>query len=741
MSDSPLRQTLLTTGQYIAREHGQRRWPWQKPATTPIIGARIVDVLVAVAARAGQRTEAAALTAGLPRVGDDLDFRLAPIALARLGLQGGWDKRPLASLASGGLPAVLLLKDDRALLLLAAKAKGQWQIWDGQAERVVDSASLGHVYAGEAMAVGTADPVNGAEVADEREAIRTAPRRWIIGQFLQNKRLLVQLAVAAAFLNLCALTIPLYLRAIYDRVVPNLAIETLWALSLGVLIVLLFELAFKGVRSTFIDAIGLRMGQLVQHKVMASLLGARMSAAPTSSGMVSTAMRDIESMTILLPSALVTFFVDLPFFLVFAALIWMIGGPVVAAAFLGAVALVLVGLVANLGLKRASARANQLAQARANLTVDIVEGLPTLKAAQAQGRFLRAWDVIADHSGITARKARDWSDLPVSVAGMIMQAVTVGVVIIGVFQLQAGALTVGGLVACTLLAGRAMVPISSAIQILSRAHQSLSQFVGLTSLLALEPERDQSDESLRAKALQGEIALKDVTFAYPGDSRPALQGLNVSIRPGEKVAVIGRSGSGKSTLMQLVAGLYQTGQGAVLIDGHNANQYAASQLRRGIAYAAQDAALFDMSVRENILLGFDEVTPDGFERALKVAGVDVFTQKHPEGLGLKAGARGGKLSGGQRQSIVLARALVRNPAVLLLDEPTAAMDIATEQAVIRGLKATLGDTTLILSTHRMALLQLVDRVLWLEDGRLVADKPRDDVLAMFKAQAAMGHAA
>jgi ATP-binding cassette subfamily C protein LapB len=692
----------------------------------------LLDALVWIARRAGKEASPAALSAALPTRDGDLDPRLAAMALARVGLDGRWEKRRLRSLAPTDLPALIKLRNGRAVIVTGIDRGDIVTIVEGDNERTLLAEHIEPDATGEVLLIGHVDPENGSLASDEHDKIRASPRMWLLGSFLHERRRMVQLLVTAVLLNLCALAIPLYMRAIYDRVLPNLALESLWALSLGVVLVLSFEFMFKHVRGTFVDAIGLRIGQAIQHRVMTSILHARLDKSKASVGSMMTSLRDVEAMATLVPQAIVTFCVDVPFFFLYVALIAMIGGWAAAGPVAGAVAMIIVGVIAAFALKYSSRRSAKLMQARNNLVVDVVEGLSTIKTNQAEGRFLRQWDLVSDHVAMNGKATREWLDLPAGASALLVQIVTVLIVIIGVFQIKAGMMTTGALIAATMLAGRAMVPVFGAISIISKGYQSMSQFVGLASLLALEPEAEVADPAVQGKRIAGAFELHAVTYAYPEAPTPVLEGLNLTIAPGERIGLVGRAGSGKSTLLQLLAGLIMPGDGRLLVDGRAVEQYAASQLRQGIAYAAQDAMLFDASIRENILLGVERPSEVIVDKALRAAGVDAFVSRTAEGYGRKLGPRGSHLSGGQRQAIVLARALIRDPGVLLLDEPTAAMDINAEQFVIGGLRDFTRGRTLLIATHRFALLDLVDRVIWLEEGRIVADRPRDEVLAMLR---------
>lgn len=699
-------------------------------------GMLLVEALVGVASSAGKAIDAAGLTAALPTANGDLDPRFAPIAMARIDLDARWVARPIRELAPVDLPAIVRLPDDRFVVVTAMPAPGVVTLVDGDGERSVLLEEFAPAATGDLLMIGHIDPANGSLVGDERERIRANPRLWLISSFLTERRNFIQLLGAALFLNLCGFAIPLYMRAIYDRVVPNLALESLWALSSGIVLVLIFECLFKQIRSTFIDAIGLRIGQAIQHRAMSSILQARIDKSNWTVGSMMTALRDIESMAMLVPTAIVTFCIDIPFFFLFLALIAMIGGWTVMAPVLGALAMLAAGAVSAYALKFGAKRSNKLLQARNNLVADVVASLHTIKSNQAEGRFLRRWDNLSDHVGMTGKATRAWVDLPSTASAFIVQAVTVVIVVISIYQIQAGVMTAGALIACNMLAGRAMGPISAAIMVVSKSYQSLGQFAALADLLALEPESETSDAAVQGRTFHGRIAFQEVGYVYPDTNVSVLRDINVEVKPGEKIGIIGAAGSGKSTLLKLMGGLIAPGAGRVLVDGHAIEQFSAAQLRENIAFATQEAVLFDDSIYENIVLGAPNPDPALLERAVHTAGVHHFAARSKEGLSRSVGVGGCRLSGGQRQAVVLARAFMRDPRILLLDEPTAAMDVDGEHAVIRGLREFGAGRTMIIATHRFAVLELVDRVIWMEDGRIMSDLPRREMLESLRQQKA-----
>lgn len=685
------------------------------------------QALAMICQHARIEADVARLTAGLPMVQGDLPARTLPIAASRVGLGGENIRLKPSRIKPADLPCLILLESGHVAYVISRGDKA-FKLRTADGEEALPIKELEKASIGEAVVFHiTADALSAVqtETADKPQA----PWRALIASFFQRKGVWGQLIVAGIIINLTALVLPLFLMSVYDRVVPNLAMETLWALGIGVLIAIGFEFCLKVIRQNLIETVALRISTQLQHTAADKLLRAKLADAPRLGGAAMSGLKETDAITNIIPSAALAIFVDLPFFVVILALIYSIGGAVALAPFIGALALFGVGAWSNIGMIGASKAGVKYQDARQNLLHDMLEGLGHIKASMAEGQFLRHWNVIGDQAAMASKRSRFWAMFPVHSNAVIMQLVTIGVIVIGVLQLQAGNITVGGMVACTLLSNRAMIPISSLNGLVSRALQSLAGFRSVFHILSLPQERPHSANGVSGSRLRADIQASAVQVAYPGAKKPSLKDISFHIPPGSKIALIGKSGSGKTSLLSMLAGLNPPTEGDLFIDGFNLKQYGANDLRRHIGYAPQSARLFNLSLKDNIILGLQTVKSEDLVRALNVSGLGPFIASHEEGLAMPIGPNGERLSGGQRQALLLARALVGNPSLLLLDEPTAAMDAAAEQAVVKGLSQMLAGRTTIISTHRTPLLRLVDRVIWMEGGHIQMDGPRDEVIA------------
>ncbi len=670
-------------------------------------------------------TSAERLTAGLPLEGGRLTPALAVRAAARAGLAARLARRPLDRIADLTMPCILLLEGQEACLLVersGARATVVLPETGGRSELAL--AELAERYSGHAL---FARPK--LRLDREDDPARPGPRgSWFWGTMAQAWPVYGEVLLAAVLINLFALAAPLFIMNVYDRVVPNHAIETLWVLAVGVLTVFVFDFVLRNLRGYFVDSAG-RMADLkLASLIFEQVLGLKMAARPASAGAFANNLREFESLRDFFTSATLVALVDLPFVFLFITVVWLIGGPIALVPALAVPLVIMVGLVLQLPLNRLMRGAFKDAAQKHGVLVESLAGLETIKSVGAEGRTQRHWERLV---GITARagmRARFLASLGVNVSGLAQNLVTVAVVVFGVYRIADGLMTVGALVACTIITGRGMAPLAQVAGILTRYHQARAAFDALDRVMALPTERPAHARFLHRPHLHGEIAFQNVTFHYPHEKQAALEGVSFKIRPGERVGLIGRIGSGKTTVEKLVLGLYEPDQGAILIDGTDSRQIDPADLRRHIGCVLQDVFLFHGTIRDNIALGAPFADDEAVLRAARIAGVDDFVARHPKGFDLEVGERGDRLSGGQRQAVAVARALLLDPPVLMLDEPTSAMDNDAEIRLKQRLGEILAGKTLLLVTHRSSLLSLVERLIVLDAGRLIADGPKDEVM-------------
>lgn len=547
---------------------------------------------------------------------------------------------------------------------------------------------------------------------------RIAP--WLSGPLRRNRAIYWRVGLAAAMINFFALVTSLFTMTVYDRVVPNNATDSLIGLTIGLLIVVIFDFVLKLLRAYFVDVAGARIDRDIGKAIFRQILDMRLDLGKGSTGGLAALVREIETLRDFFASATLTALVDLPFIFITLTVMALIGGWVVLVPIVLIPLVVITGLLSQPIMRRLSAESLGEALGKQAVLVEAIGSIETVKSANAGAMLSRRWDkAVQSHAGASLRQ-RLISTISINMAGSVQTLAYTGVVVFGVFAIADHVMTMGGLIACSILAGRAVSPLGTIAQLLTRINAARTAYRQINRIMEQPPEGPEG-QGLTIGHVAGSLEFRDVDFRYPNAAERALTGVNFRIRAGEHVALIGPIGSGKSTIARLLIGLYPPGSGLVLIDGTDIRQLPPQSLRAKVGSLFQDDVLLTGSIRENILLGREGIDEEEMLRASKVSLAHDFISTFPAGYDLKLADRGEGLSGGQRQSIAMARALAGKPAVLIFDEPTSSVDIETEFRLMENLRKEFEGRTLILITHRPSLLSLVDRVILMSRGRIAMD--------------------
>jgi ATP-binding cassette subfamily C protein LapB len=576
-------------------------------------------------------------------------------------------------------------------------------------------------------------PVAGDEV---RTTNMSRHGHWFWGPIIRMRWVYVQVALSALLVNLFAVSSSIFSMIVYDRVIPNNAIDTLIALLIGVSIIFISDFAIRTVRGYFLDLASSKSDPAIADALFEQMLDAQMKTRRGSSGSLASTLKEFESIREFLTSATLTTFIDIPFALVFLVVIWLIGGPMVYVPLVAIPIMLFTGLAVQPQLKRLIQESQEDGHHKHAILVETLSGLETIKSLGAGALMRRRWQEAVVHQSNVGLKSRMLAQLATNVANTAQQFVQVGVVTLGAFLVNEGQLGFGSIIACTILAGRAIAPMAQITQLLTRMNQTVLSYRTLDKLMNQEREHAHGRVFLSRPDFQGAIEFRNVTFTYPGAAKPTLQNVSFQIAPKEKVAVIGKVGSGKTTVSKLILGLYQPDSGSVLIDGVDVRQIDPSDLRRALGVVLQDIWLIGGTVKQNIALGGSFPTDEEILRAAQIAGVDDFVKQHPQGYGMLLGERGEGLSGGQRQAIAVARALLGKPKILLFDEATSAMDLGAETALLQRLGTEIADCTFVTITHKASLLQIVDKIVVIDQGRVAMQGTPEQLMKAQQAQQA-----
>jgi len=684
----------------------------------------LLESLVHVARHHASQVSRDGLTAGLPLEPGGLSPSLLARAAERAGLGCRLLECQLESLEGPALPAILILKDDTACVLIRREAGLMHVFEPGTGERQVDASVLAIRYSG------TAALLEAGFAFDARapELLRSHEQHWFWGAMIENLPLYRDVLLAAAMINLLALGMPVFTMNVYDRVVPNRALETLWMLAAGLLLVLLADFALRTMRAFFLDLASKRVDLRVSSFIMERVLGMRLEERPPSAGSFAANLRSFETVRDFITSASVTTLVDLPFAILFVIVIAWIAPlmviPVVVAMLVSA------GFAAALGgkmhtLSETGYRAGSMRNAT---LIESLVGLETVKALGAEGLMQQRWERSATFLAQTGAQLRLLGASTLHTTMLAQQITALAVVILGVYLIADGKLSMGGLIACSMLASRALAPMGQIAGLMTQYHNAVTALAALEQIVTRPVERPRGAHFLSRQSFRGDIEFRDVSFSYPSTEMNALRGVSFRISAGEKVAILGRTGSGKSTLLRLMMGLYRPITGAVLVDGIDVRQLDPAELRRSIGYVPQDVNLFFGTLRDNVSMGAAQVEDADIVRALRTANLSDFVNQHPRGIDMPVGERGESLSGGQRAGVAIARAVIADAPILLMDEPTGAMDHSSEEMVKARLREYAAAKTVLVVTHRTSLLDIVDRIIVVDGGKIVADGPKATVV-------------
>lgn len=660
-------------------------------------------------------------------------FRSLAEVLRSHGFENTLSKRPLSEIPALAVPAVLILHDEEAAVVTKIEGSGSERRYtirqtDGL-EKVLTHAELNLLYLGFCWFV---KPKAASDTRSELPEYHL-PKAWFWKVIWRFKNYYYQVILATFIINFLALVSSLYVMNVYDRVIPNQTYETLWALSIGVVLAITFEFIAKLIRGYLTDIAGKKADLIISSALFRRVMSLRLADKPVSAGSYANNLRDFESVREFMTSASLLALVDMPFLLLFVFVIALLGGKLALVPLIIIPVVILVGLAVQPRMARYINESMRESSQRQGLAVEAIEGIETLKANNAVNWAQQRWDNFTAKTAASQVKVKNLSNFVVSFSVAMQQLNTVFLVVLGTYLIhssnEADRITMGALIAAVILSGRALAPLAQIAGLATRFQQARLAFKGVNNIVERPIERAPDRQYITLDAMQGGMSFHQVAFRYGKDNQAALSNISLNIQPGEKIGILGRIGSGKSTLLKLAAGLYEPAEGNICIDNIDLRQIDPDYLRHQIALFSQSPRLFLGSLRDNLNLAAGEYTSDQeLMFALRRFGLDRLIQSHPRGLDMPLGENGLGLSGGQQQLLALARMTLKNPRVVLLDEPTSGLDQGTENRALRVLADWTKERTLLVVTHRPQVLRIVNRVIVVEEGRIILDGPRDAVL-------------
>lgn len=694
-------------------------------------GACLVACLQRLAQHHGISVTPQSLTAGLPTALDSFSPDFLIRAAKRAGLKARLQNISMADLPPTALPAIVLLEDDQCVLMESIDSRGQARVFDPGSGADSQHSDLAVINERATGVVLLARPKFRLRASQLGGASRQ-PEHWFWSVIREHRGLYRDVLFASLFINILALALPIFIMNVYDRVVPNAAFETLWVLALGLAIALLADGGLRVTRGYFLDYSARRIDVDLSAAILEKTLGARLEYKPVSVGSYAASLRSFEFIRDLTTSASLTGFIDIPFAFVFLLVVAWISPSLLIPIIVGILLLLGLAMVLRPRLERLTETTYAASAQRNSTLIEALSGLETLKAMGAESVMQRQWEEATRFlasQNLRSKNVQQWLS---QISSALQRFVQMFVVIFGVYLISKGELSMGGLIACMMISSRATAPFAKLGSLITQYQNGKVAMRAMNDLFATPSEYREDSSFISRQSFAGAFEFKHVGFHYPNSAVKSLADTSVKIEAGEHIAVLGRVGSGKSTLSKLALGLFEATEGEVRVDGVDIRQLDPHEYRSSVGYVPQDVTLFSGTLRENITLGRPAITDAQLIKAVERAGIADWVNRHPLGFDMPIAERGDSVSGGQRKCIAVARALVTEPQILILDEPTGGTDQATERTIIENLKEFMVGRTLIVVTHRNSLLALVDRILVIDGGKVVADGATDAVVSALR---------
>lgn len=651
-------------------------------------------------------------------------------AAEKAGFVSKLQKRKLNQIPSLVLPAILTLKDDNACLLLDidfekknAKVIIPW-LDDNPVQiglEKLEEEYLGYVFF-------LKKKYNGVN-QDSAAAGILKKKNWFFGTLMKFKGVYGRVLLATFLVNIFVIAGPIFTLNVYDRIIPHNATDTLWVLACGVGLIYIFDLILKNIRTYFLENTARRSDVILSSMLFEQAMNLKLRDKPGSIGSFSSIIKDFDGIRSFFASSAITAFIDLPFSVIFLLVIYSINHLIVLIPLTTVLLILVISIPIRYSIQKTINSTHDATHHRNSVLIESLSNLEAVKAFNAGSSMQWHWEESCGFIAGKSQRSRVISGSLSTITAFLTQVNSVAIIIAGVYLIKDGELTMGGLIAVNILASRSISPMAQAVSLMLNFGQMKAGLKSLNTFMQKDVERPENKKFIHRPNLKGDIEFKDVSFNYPEEQSRAISNISFHIKSGERVGIIGAVGSGKSTVGKLLLSLFEPDEGAIFIDGLNINQIDPADLRHNFSYVPQDVTLFSGSVRDNITLKSANASDDAIIRAGKIGGVNTFTDRHPQGMDLQVGERGTRLSGGQRQSVAVSMAFIEKSPIILLDEPTNAMDFNTEAQVIANLGRVTKERTTIIITHKPSILKIVDRLLVMDKSRLVMDGPKDEILA------------